>query len=70
MIRDADRMSPVLRSMIKEDHPSNDLTIRLVHYRTRRWIGWLDSEHVRSSRHLPGDGNGTLETNNIQPQKV
>jgi hypothetical protein len=40
-------MSPVLRSMIKEDHPSNDLTIRLVHSGTRRWLdGWIPSTSV------------------------
>ena len=47
MIRDPDRMSPVLRSMITEDHPPNDLTIRLVPSRTRRWSdGWSPSSSV------------------------
>ena len=45
--RDPDRMSPVLLSMITEDHPPNDLTFRLVHYGTRRWSdGWIPSKSV------------------------
>ena len=40
-------MSSVLRSMITEDHPPNDLTIRLVPSRTRRWSdGWSSSSSV------------------------